>query len=282
MKYSISAVALLLASAGAHAAPANHPVKVGGYTTTGGGNYYGGGTDTPTYAFDPPTLTINVGDSVTFTNVGGVNVAHNVQTDGNQVTNFRCANGCDGDGQGGSGNPAFNEWSATVTFTKAGVIQYYCYNHKNMGMVGTITVSAVAATQNVVSGLSGNWDNPTANQGGHGVQLEILPNNGILAIWFVFNPAGNAQSWIYSQGSYDPASNVVTVPAFLETGGTFPPNFDASKLTVTPWGSLRFTFADCSHGSVDWIGNDASHAAGFMDTSFPIQQLTKIPGTACP
>ena len=78
------------------------------------------------------------------------------------------------------------------------------------------------------------------------------------------------------------ASNVVTVPAFLETGGSFPPNFDSSKLTVTAWGSLKFTFTDCAHGTVDWIGNDASHAAGFMDTSFPIQQLTKIPGTACP
>lgn len=281
MKSLITASALLLAFAGADALGATKTVIVGGYTT-GSGDYYGGSTDTPVYAFNQKNTTINVGDSITFTNAGGINVAHNVQTDGNQVQNFRCANGCDGD-PGGNGTPAFNEWTSTVTFTKAGVIQYYCYNHKNMGMVGTITVNAVAATQNVVSGLSGNWDDPTTNQGGHGFQLEVLPNNGLLAIWFVFNPTGNGQSWIYSQGSYTPGSNDVVLPAFLETGGSFPPNFDASKLTVTPWGTIEFKFTDCTHGTAQYTPNEAADAAGYhILAPFPIQQLTKIPGTACP
>ena len=76
-------------------------------------------------------------------------------------------------------------------------------------------VPAPPPKQNINAGISGNWFNPTANQGGHGFQIEILPNNGMLVIWFVFNPAGTAQNWIYSQGTYDPSSNDTTLPAFL-------------------------------------------------------------------
>lgn len=272
------ALALTLAFSGNAAFAETLTVKVGGYTTTG--SYYGGGTNVPTYKFDPPAITINVGDSITFKNVGGaVTEAHNAHADDDS---FRCANGCRGDGSGATGDPASNQWSSTVKFTKAGVINYSCDSHKSMGMTGTITVNAVAGTQSIVNGLSGNWDDPTPNQGGHGVQIEILPNHDILAIWFVFNPGGTAQNWIYAQGGFDPASSEVTVPAYLESGGAFPPNFDRSKLTVKPWGSLQLTFTDCSHGKVDWIGNDDSRAAGYDDTSFPIQQLTRIDGTVCP
>ena len=45
--------------------------------------------------YEPSTLTINVGDTVTFTNTSGF---HNVVSDADSVTAFRCANGCDGDG----------------------------------------------------------------------------------------------------------------------------------------------------------------------------------------
>jgi hypothetical protein len=104
----------------------------------------------------------------------------------------------------------------------------------------------------------------------------------MLAIWFVFDPAGSAQNWIYAQGSYDPNSSTVTLPAFLEQGGAFPPNFDSSKLSVTEWGSLQFTFTDCNNGNVAWKSNAASAAAGYADVSFPIQRLTSIAGTTCP
>lgn len=252
-------------------------VSVGGYTTSGGG-YYGGGSDQPVLMFDPANVTIDVGDSVTFSNLGGIAVQHNVHADDDS---FRCANGCDG--QGGDGSPASNEWTATVTFTKAGVVNYHCDVHQAMGMTGSITVNAVATSgPNVGAGFSGNWFDPTANQAGHGFQIEVLPNDGLLAIWFVFNPAGTAQNWIYSQGSYDPNSNVATLPAFLEQGGAFPPNFDGSKITAPAWGSLQFTFTDCNNGSVQYTANDAALAAGYGSVSFPIQRVTSIAGVTCP
>jgi plastocyanin len=272
------AVVSVLACAATDVFAKDWNVSVGGYTM-GGGDYYGGGTTTPTLQFNPSTLSINVGDTVTFTNLGGIAVAHNVHADDDS---FRCSNGCRGVG-GATGDPSLSQWSSTVTFTKAGVVNFHCDDHGNMGMVGSITVNAVAAVgQNIKGGISGNWFDPTANQGGHGFQIEILPNNGILAIWFVFNPAGTAQNWIYLQGSYDPNSNDVVVPAFLETGGAFPPNFDSSKLTAPAWGIVEFKFTDCNNGSAEYTPNEAAVAAGYGHVSFPIQRLTSIAGVTCP
>ena len=274
------AVVSVLACGTANVFAKDWNVSVGGYTMSGG-SYYGGGTTSPTLAFDPPNLTINAGDTVTFTNLGGVAVAHNVHADDDS---FRCANGCRGVG-GATGDPSAAQWSSTVTFTNAGVVNFHCDDHGSMGMVGSITVNSVAAVgQNIKAGISGNWDDPSPNQGGHGFQFEILPNNGMLAIWFVFNPAGTAQNWIYMQGNYDPNSNTTTLPAFLEqgSGGAFPPHFDSSMLNAVPWGSVQFTFTDCNNGTAQWKSNATSLAAGYADVTFPIQRLTTLAGTTCP
>ena len=228
------------------------------------------------YDFDPKILTIGVNDTVTFKALGNL-ASHNVHADNES---FRCAIGCRGVG-GESGDPTKQNFSSTVTFGQKGVVSYHCDNHT--GMVGSITVNdAVAAGPPIGPGFSGNWFDPTANKAGHGFQIEILPDFGMLAIWFVFNPAGTAQNWIYSQGTYNPASSTTTLQAFLEQGGTFPPNFDGSKITVPEWGSLQFTFTDCSHGTVAWKSNTASAAAGYADVTFPIQRLTSVAGTTCP
>src|SRR5678815_1365636 len=74
-------------------------------------------------AFSPQFLTIQAGDSVTFLNLGG---NHNVVADDGS---FRCAHGCDGDGQGGSGNATDSFWFATVAFPNAGTVGYFCEPH---------------------------------------------------------------------------------------------------------------------------------------------------------
>ena len=67
----------------------DHPVQVG--VVVNGG-----------FTFSPSTLNIAAGDTVTWTSAGG-SAPHNVRSDAGSVTNFRCANGCDG--AGGSGRP---------------------------------------------------------------------------------------------------------------------------------------------------------------------------------
>lgn len=86
--------------------------------------------------FSPQTIDINAGDTVTFLNFGGL---HNVDADDGS---FRCAQGCDGDGHGGSGNPSGQLWSVSIDFPNAGTIGYFCETHgaPGSGMFGTIHV----------------------------------------------------------------------------------------------------------------------------------------------
>jgi plastocyanin len=116
------AIFLLLAGAAAPAVATNFTI----------------GTDLP-YGYSPSTVTITAGDSVTWMNTS--QGYHNVHADDNS---FRCANGCDGDGHGGDGDPSYNAWQFTMTFTKPGSVSFHCDIHGSMGMVGTITVNPAA------------------------------------------------------------------------------------------------------------------------------------------
>jgi plastocyanin len=96
-------------------------------------------TATPQRTFDPPTLTIAVGDTVTFVNGGGF---HNVLSDDDSVIAFRCANGCDE--TGGNGDPSSDPWEATVTFPSAGSAPFHCEIH-GTSMSGVITIGDTGA-----------------------------------------------------------------------------------------------------------------------------------------
>lgn len=255
----------------------NHVVQVGGTTDDGG--YYGGST--ANLSFSPSSLPINVGDTVTFQNLGGA--PHNVHADDNS---FRCANGCDGDGDGGNGAPSANTWSDTITFNTAGTVNYHCDEHQAMGMVGSIIVNAVAPPPGkpITSATSGAWYN--TEQSGSGFAIEILPNNVFLAVWFVFTPDGSAQNWLYVQGTYTTGSNTITVApvtgnnrsgVLLNTGAAFPPNFDATDITTTQWGTMTFTFNDCNSGTVAWNSPLPGYGSGTM----AISRLTGLAGLTC-
>ncbi|HEX4480720.1 MAG TPA: plastocyanin/azurin family copper-binding protein [Rudaea sp.] len=237
----------ILALAGSAAFAANHAVSVGGSALV----------------FTPSTLTINVGDSVTFTNVGGV---HNVVADDNSFT---------------SGAPT-GTFTFTETFTTAGTFPYYCEVHggpHGVGMSGTITVNDTAPPpptgKNISPATSGSWFD--AAQSGHGFLLQIAPGNTFLVYWFVFTPDGTAQSWLLAAGAYDPNSNTVTVEAFQDTGAKFPPNFNASDITQTDWGSLTFTFTDCTNGTMSWN----SKLPGYGSGTLPITKLANVDGLTC-
>ena len=236
--------------------------------------------------FTPSSLTINAGDTVIFTNAGGFH---------NAVINnlFRCANGCDGDGSGGNGNPSSNLWSFQHTFSTAGTFNYYCEQHgtPTSGMHGTLTVNAVQNTINLGGYMSGNWFDPAPNQSGHGFQFEFTNAPGstagtktLVAIWFVFTPDGNA-TWIYGQGDWDPTRSTATIPAELYSGAKFPPNYnsaDRQQLPFPPgWGTLTFTFSDCNNGTASWHSDVLGYNLA-NDTPIPIQRLTQIDGTTCP
>jgi plastocyanin len=258
------AVLLLLAAPSAWAI--DHRVDVGGSYDSGGYTY-------PQNGFVPRAVTVDVGDTVTFVNAGGT---HNVDAD--DETTFRCANGCDG--AGGNGDPSGAAWSSTVAITPAmagHTIGYHCDVHGSMGMTGTITVNGAATGGNVpiTAGFTGAWYDPA--QSGHGIFIEIGPNNSILAWWFTFAPDGT-QAWFGNLGGIDPATNTATVEALKTQGGAWIPNFNPGNITQPIWGTLVFSFTDCDHGRVDFNSAMPGYGQGHMN----LARITHIDGLACP
>ncbi len=142
-------------------------------------------------------------------------------------------------------------------------------------MFGTIVVQAAPTAVNIGPGFTGAWFDPA--QSGHGLFLEVLQNNALLAWWFTFNPAGTEQSWFGGVGNYSGNTAVIT-QVTQTTGGRWIPNFDPSKLVQIPWGTFTFTFTDCNHGKVDFTSPVPGYGIGSMN----LTRLTLPAGLTCP
>jgi plastocyanin len=106
-------------------------------------------TATPSDTFSPAAVTINVGESVTWTNGGG---NHNVVLAAGAVA---------------LNSPSTSRWTLTHTFDAAGTFSYYCAIHRALGMTGTVTVVAAPPGTPPPSGPPQNSP-PTSNPPGGG------------------------------------------------------------------------------------------------------------------
>jgi hypothetical protein len=123
------------------------------------------------------------------------------------------------------------------------------------------------------AGLSGAWYDPA--QSGHGLLIEVLQDNQLLAGWFAFNPAGTAQAWFVGVGTYSGDTATIT-SVEMPTGGRWIPNFDASSVVHNAWGALTFRFTDCHHGTVSF------NSPGFGVGNMSLTRLTQPLGLNCP
>jgi plastocyanin len=228
---------------------ANHNVIVGGNTQR----------------FAPNVLTIAVGDTITFSNAGGT---HNVAS---EAANFRCASTCNA---GNGGNPSSGSWVAVVTYNQPGNFDFYCEAHgePGSGMAGSVNVTGTAVTPPLGTGYTGTWYDTA--QSGQGIFVEILPGNLLLAYWFTFTPDGQ-QAWFGGVGAI--VGNTATMTAVRSTGTRFIPNFNPAEVVRTDWGTLTFTFADCSNGRVDF-----NSVTGFGTGSMTLKRLTLPSALTCP
>jgi hypothetical protein len=137
----------------------------------------------------------------------------------------------------------------------------------------SLTVNAAAPAFSIVPGITGSWYLPA--QSGHGFNVEVLPNNGFLAFWYVYDNNGN-NLWLVGQGTY--AGDTATMDAYQGSGGMFPPNFDKTKIVRTKWGTLTMKFTDCNNATAQWAPIVPGYANGSMD----LVRLTSISGLACP
>ena len=126
----------------------------------------------------------------------------------------------------------------------------------------------------IVPAFTGSWFDPSQN--GHGLLVEVLPNMQFLAAWFAFNLAGTQQAWFVGVGTY--TGNTATIANVIQpSGGRWIPNFDAGDVVKHPWGTLKFTFADCNHGKVEFASS-----AGYGTGSMNLTRLTQPAGLSCP
>ena len=132
--------------------------------------------------------------------------------------------------------------------------------------------TSAQSTFSVQPAISGNWFNPS--ESGHGLIIEILPDNRVGICWFAFDLDGN-HAWICGSGSH--SGNTITMDAFTVEGGAFPPLFDPDNVSVSPWGTFTLTFSDCNHALFEWT----TDRDGFESGNTDLQRLTLLAGLVC-
>jgi hypothetical protein len=119
----------------------------------------------------------------------------------------------------------------------------------------------------ITSAFTGAWYDP--NQSGHGLFVEVLSDNRLLAYWFTFDQYGQ-QTWFGGVGNIENDLAILNVDQ--GSGGVWIPNFDPANFRLSPWGTLMFQFSDCNHGRVDFTAN-ASNESAF---GFGYMELTRL------
>jgi plastocyanin len=123
------------------------------------------------FAFQPQTVTINVGQAVTWTNTGSVN---HTTTSTNQVANDPCC------------------WDVTVppgqvferVFTQPGTFTYYCRLHQAQGMTATIIVQQQATATPTATATPG----PATPTGGPTLTPTATPLPTGQPAFFILSP----------------------------------------------------------------------------------------------
>lgn len=241
---------LLVLSAGADAA--NHTIQLGGAL----GN-----------SFSPANLTLEVGDSVTWTNLGGF---HNVESD-----SFRCANGCDD--TGGDGSASSNLWSVTRTFNTVGTINYVCIVHAGLGMTGQLVVQPMGG-----GGMAGELRFSVAsiqvNEGGGNATVSVSRiggDDGAVSVdYATANGSANAGSdYVATSGTLtwpDGNDDIRSFTVAILDDGDDEPNETVNLMLSNPGGGA--TLGSPSTATLTVVDNDQAApdagALGFASSAF--------------
>lgn len=133
-----------------------------------------------------------------------------------------------------------------------------------------LSFAAPSAAQRIDAGYTGSWFNPAT--GGHGVNLEILSPTQAALAWYTFDPEGSP---VFLVGAGTIEGNRISANVVQARGmqfGSFAP-----AATLTPWGTLELTFADCGNGTLSWT----SAVPGYANGTQPLARLTGLEALDC-
>lgn len=118
---------------------------------------------------------------------------------------------------------------------------------------------------------TGAWYDPA--QDGHGLQLQLLAGNRVLAFWYTFDPSGRPAYFI-GDGPFNGTS--ATLTNLRPVGSFFPPDFNPAQISIQPFGSMQVSFESCTLGVVNYV-----LPQGFGEGSMRLTRLTQPAGVLC-
>lgn len=120
---------------------------------------------------------------------------------------------------------------------------------------------------------SGAWYDKSHD--GEGWLLEILDDSTALTVWFSYDDLGN-QAWMIGMGTIS-GDRIQFDEMTIPTGTLFGPDFDPESVDRAMWGSITFTFDDCTSGTVSYDSEDERFGSGTLQ----IEPLTNIKNLNC-
>ena len=149
--------------------------------------------------------------------------------------------------------------------------------------LGAYESAAASAGPPIGGGFSGNWFDPTPNQGRPRIPDRSAAEQRHARHLVRFQSGRHgAELDLHCRAVTMPGATRLPCRHSSNRADAFPPNFDSRNVTPTPWGSLTLTFADCDNGTAVWAPNAQAAAAGYAAVTFPVRRLTSLAGTTCP
>lgn len=124
------------------------------------------------------------------------------------------------------------------------------------------------------AGLSGNFEDP--QRVFEGIQVQWLPDGRVLVMWFRSGPEGRPV-WLISDSATVEGSTVTAPMLYPAQPTAFGPDFDASEISLEPWGTLTLDYSSCDTVELDF----ESDVEGFGSGSLIYRRLTQPAGTEC-
>lgn len=169
---------------------------------------------------------------------------------------------------GGVGSQFIGDYLAMAVSNHAAYIAYPLSDNTELGL-GLSRFDLPKA--GITPAYTGTWINQA--EPGHGMLIEILPDNRLLAWWFTFTPDGQ-QAWFGGIGTY--VGNLATIQVIKAQGGRFLPNFNPADIQNPVLGTMQIRFDSCLKGQVDY-----AFGQGFGSGTWPIDRLTVAAGLNC-
>lgn len=113
--------------------------------------------------------------------------------------------------------------------------------------------------------LVGSWFDRSRN--GEGFHIQQTANGNALIQWYSYDPQGNQQWFIASDGVVTETGDNVNISfneVYIAQGARFGADFDPADVQLTVWGTVELNLG-CTSGTLAFDSNDSNYGSGLYD-----------------